>query len=134
MNTPAPPSHAPAVPVAQDTPLEERTVSPGGPSSPNAAAPAHRAPSISPEVKPTDPYEDSNMEAPIHDSMRHPELSFGPGVDNTGMNQLAFSGIGSAKASTAESPFSPEFAQNGANFMGSVGANDLTHESTYAFA
>jgi hypothetical protein len=134
VNTPAPPTPAPAPLISQDAPLQEREVSPGGPSAPNAAPPAGTRPTLSPEVKPTDPYEDGNMEAPIHDSMRYPELSFGPGVDNTGMNQLALSGVGNAKASASESPFSPEFAQNGANFMGDVGANDLTHDSTYAFA
>jgi hypothetical protein len=81
-----------------------------------------------------DPYEDSNMEAPIRDSMRHPELSFGPGVDNTGMNRLATSGVASARASAGESPFSPDFAQNGGAYMGAVYANDLTKGDSYAEA
>jgi len=87
---------------------------------------------MSPEAKPIDPYDDRNMEAPIRDSMRHPELSFGPGVDNTGMNKLATSGVANTKALSAESPFSPEFAQNGGEFMGSVFANDLTKDDRYS--
>jgi hypothetical protein len=72
------------------------------------------------------------MEAPIEDSMRHPELSFGPGVENTGMNRLATSGVGSARVASSESPFSPDFAQNGGKFMGDVTANDLTKDDRFA--
>lgn len=134
LNTPTPPIPAPAPPVQAEPLQEPRVVAQGGPHSPNAAPPVDTAATLSPEAKPLDPYEDGNMEAPIRDSMRHPELSFGPGVDNTGMNRLATSGVASARASASESPFSPEFAQNGANFMGTVYANDLTKGDSYAEA
>lgn len=134
VNTPAPPVPAAAPPIQQDPPMVERTVAAGGPATPNAAPPRDTMPTMSPEVAPIDPYDDTNMVAPIHDSMRYPELSFGPGVDNTGMNRLALSGVGSTKAMAAESPFSPEFAQNGGSFMGAVTANDLSHDDTYATA
>ena len=134
MNTPPSPMPSPATVVKQDPIEEERVISPGGPSTPNAAAPLDTPAYMSPEVKPIDPYEDSNMEASIQDSMRHPELSFGPGVDNTGMNQLATSGVADARAMANESKFSPDFAQNGGSFMGSVVANDLTHDDSYAMA
>lgn len=111
-----------------------REVAPGGPGAPNAAAPANIQASMSPETKPLDPYEDSNMEAPIHDSMRYPELSFGPGVENTGFNKLGLSGVGSAVATAAESPFSPEMAQNGGQLMGTVFANDLSKDDRFASA
>jgi hypothetical protein len=133
VNLPAAPNPAPAPPVKEDELMEPRRVSPGGPNPPNAAAPPEAAmPSMSPEVMPIDPYDERTMEAPIHDSMRHPELSFGPGVDNTGMNKLATSGVGSARAQAAESSFSPEFAQNGGAFMGDVFANDLTKDDRFA--
>jgi hypothetical protein len=61
-----------------------------------------------------------------------PELSFGPGVENRGVKNGPASGIASAKGVTSESPFSPEFAQNGGIFMGSVTANDLTKDDRYA--
>jgi len=118
--------------VALEPPEEERVVAPGGPNPPNVMPPAGTPPSISPEASPIDPYDDKNMEAPIHDSMRHPELSFGPGVDNSGMNKLATSGTGSARVASSESPFSPDFAQNGGSFMGSVFANDLTKDDKFA--
>jgi hypothetical protein len=132
INVPVTPPPAPAPPVKVDPPQEKRTVSPGGPNAPNAAAVPDTPATISPEVNPIDPYDDKNMEAPIEDSMRHPELSFGPGVDNSGMNRLATSGVGSAKVVASESQFSPDFAQNGGSFMGSVFANDLSKDDRFA--
>jgi hypothetical protein len=87
-----------------------------------------------PEVAPIDPFQDSNMETPIKDSMRHPELSFGPGMDNSGIKKGVASGVMSKTTLSSESPFSPEFAQNGGQFMGTVTANDLSHDDTYATA
>jgi hypothetical protein len=134
MNTAPPPVPAPAPPQRADPPQEPRVVSPGGPNPPNAAPPADAHATLSPEAKPLDPYEDRNMTAPIQDSMRHPEMSFGPGVDNTGMNRLATTGVGSTRAAAAESPFSPEMAQNGGSFMNTVFANDLQKGDSYASA
>lgn len=131
INTPPTPIPAPAPPISQELPEEPRVVSPGGPNPPNAAPP-NRPATISPEAAPVDPYDDKNMEAPIHDSMRLPELSFGPGVENTGVARNAAAGVANARGVTSESPFSPEFAQNGGIFMGSVSANDLTKDDTYA--
>lgn len=132
VNVPPTPVPAPAPPVKLDTPIEKRVISPGGPNAPNATAPPDTPATVSPEVNPIDPYDDTNMEAPIQDSMRHPEMSFGPGVDNSGMNKLATSGVGNTKVAASESPFSPDFAQNGGTFMGSVFANDLTKDDRYA--
>jgi hypothetical protein len=134
VNTPPVPMPAPAPPTAQEPPQEPRVVSPGGPGAPNAAPPPNMPAEISPEAKPVDPYDDNNMEAPIHDSMRHPELSFGPGIDNKRAGNGPASGIANAAGMTSESPFSPEFAQNGGIFMGSVTANDMSHDDTYAVA
>jgi hypothetical protein len=132
INLPVQPIPAPAPPVKVDPPEEERVVAPAGPGAPNAAPPVETPASISPEAKPVDPYDDRNMEAPIEDSMRHPELSFGPGIENNGMNRLATSGVASARVASSESPFSPDFAQNGGKFMGDVTANDLTKDDRFA--
>jgi hypothetical protein len=125
---------APAPPQLQDPAMEPRVIAPGGPAAPAAAPPATTKPSISPDARPVDPYDDPNMEAPVHDSLRYPELSFGPGVDNTATTQIPLSGIGSATAVVANSNFSPEFAQNGASFMGNVTANDLQPGDLYGTA
>lgn len=134
MNTAPPPIPAPAPPQKVDPPQEPRVVAPGGPNPPNAAPPADLPATLSPDAKPLDPYEDRNMTAPIQDSMRHPEMSFGPGVDNTGMNRLATAGVANSRAAAAESPFSPEMAQNGGSFMNTVFANDLQKGDHYASA
>jgi hypothetical protein len=107
-------------------------VAPAGPGAPNATPLPNTPPTISPEAKPVDPYDDKNMEAPIHDSMRFPELSFGPGIENKGVKNAVASGVANARGMTSESPFSPEFAQNGGIFMGAVSANDLSRDDTYA--
>lgn len=111
----------------------DRTMSPGSPNPPNAQD-SSTAATMSPEVAPVDPLHDYNMEAPIKDSMRHPELSFGPGMDNSGVKKAAASGVMNKGALSSESPFSPEFAQNGGQFMGAVTANDLNADDTYATA
>jgi len=134
LNTPAQPTPSPAPPTRGYEKVEEpRKITPGGPGAPNADDTTQRA-TMSPEVMPVDPFTDSNMEAPITDSMRHPELSFGPGMDNSGIKKAVASGVMSKGVLSSESPFSPEFAQNGGQFMGAVTANDLSHDDTYATA
>ena len=134
INTPSQPTPSAAPPVrGYELAQEPRTVSPGGPGAPNAQDESRTA-TISPEAMPVDPFQDSNMEAPIKDSMRHPELSFGPGMDNSGIKKAVASGVMDKRGLTSESPFSPEFAQNGGQFMGAVTANDLSHDDTYATA
>ena len=134
INMPSQPTPSAAPPVrGYELAQEPRTVSPGGPGAPNARDDSGVA-SISPEAMPVDPFQDSNMEAPIKDSMRHPELSFGPGMDNSGIKKGVASGVMDKRGLTSESPFSPEFAQNGGQFMGAVTANDLSHDDTYATA
>ena len=134
INTPPMPIPAPAPPTYEEPPQEPRIVSPGGPGTPNATAMPDVPATISPEAAPVDPYDDKNMEAPIHDSMRFPELSFGPGVENNRTGIVQASGVGNSKGLTSESPFSPEFAQNGGIFMGNVSANDLTRDDRFANA
>jgi hypothetical protein len=123
------PGPAPAPPVKEDPPPPEKVVTPAGANSPNAKA-EYTAPRISPEAQPIDPYESNEMQAPIHDTLSHPELSFGPGVEQTGARQ----GSGVSSAIAPLSSFSPEFAQNGGSFMGSVFANDLQPGDDYATA
>jgi len=119
------PGPAPAPPVKADPPPPEKVVTPAGPNGPNVKA--EPTVQISPEAQPIDPYESGQMQAPIHDTVSHPELSFGPGVEQTGKRE--------AVSSVAPlSSFSPEFAQNGGSFMGSVFANDLQPGDDYATA
>lgn len=128
--SPPPPMPAPAPVVLADPPQAERTVAPAGPNAPAARAPPAAA-KISPEASPVDPYESDNMQAPIKDTLTYPEMSFGPGVDNKATNKGVESG---AASSLSTSNFSPEYAQNGGSFMGSVFANDLQPGDDFASA
>jgi hypothetical protein len=55
-------------------------------------------------------------------------------MDNSGVKKATASGVMNKGALSSESPFSPEFAQNGGQFMGAVTANDLNADDTYATA
>jgi hypothetical protein len=63
-------------------PLVERVVSSAGPSPPNAAPRESMATVISEPEVPNDPYDHTEGEFPVEDSMRYPERSFGPGTIN----------------------------------------------------
>ena len=108
----------------QAPPVEPpRVVAPSGPNPPSADSPAKEI--TSPEKTfPNDPMDDVNSATPLKDSMRHPENSFGPGVPNTGTQISLDAGISSKTVNSGISQFSPEFAQNGGEFMEGISAND----------
>lgn len=126
------PQKAPTI-LAEPVAGPERTVAAGGPSTPNAKPPP-MMPTISPDAVPLDPYDLKSMEAPIRDDLRYPERSFGPGTVNDSTDTSPSAGMASSMVNSAISTFSPEFAQNGGGFMGSVFANDLTQGDEYARA
>lgn len=123
------PQAAPVI-MAEKPAGPERTVQPGGPTTPNARPPP-MIPRVSPDAAPLDPYDNQNSAAPIEDTMRYPERSFGPGTVNDGTNRATAAGQASTAVSAAVSTFSPEFAQNGGSVMGGVFANDLTDGNNY---
>jgi hypothetical protein len=117
--------------VTQEPP---QVVTPSGPNPPNAQ---EALPSVAKSPEKTvahDPYQETASETPIRDNLRRPENSFGPGVENNGNNLSVASGVSSESVQKGASQFSPEFAQNGGQFMGAVTANDLSHDDTYATA
>ena len=119
-------------PVAtQPLPEPPKVVSPSGPNSPNAAA-ASREPVRIPEERPNDPYDENESQVPIKNNMRNPERSFGPGVDNSGVQRSVAAGTASNAVSASLSSFSPEFAQNGGDFMEGIKANDFGSGDEYA--
>jgi hypothetical protein len=132
----AAPLAAPApAPVIKETPVEEppRVVAAATAAPPNAAPPP-LAPTPSPDVKAFDPYDEHSTEAPIGDSMRYPERSFGPGLNQLGAGQAVGAGVASTQANVNLSPFAPEAVQSGGNFFQGVAANDLSGEPEYAEA
>jgi hypothetical protein len=107
-------------------------VAPGGPNPPNQEAPPQIPVERLPEERANDTMDQMNSEVPIKDNLRHPELSFGPGVEPNGPRP----GTGASSATVAAplSTFSPDYAQNGGSFMGSVFANDLQPGDDFATA
>jgi hypothetical protein len=123
------PAYAP--PVQQEIPEPPKITTPSGPNSPNAEAPRERV--VIPEEKPKDPYDEVNTEVPMTDNLRHPERSFGPGVENNGTNRSISAGTASNSVNNPSlNSFSPEFAQNGGDFMQGISANDMGMGSEYA--
>ena len=67
--------------------------------------------------------------------LRHPERMFQPGPDNSTRGIAEASGIASASASQAGhamQAFTPEFAQNGGEFMQGIMANDISEPGAYS--
>jgi hypothetical protein len=122
------PAYAP--PVQQMVPEPPKVITPSGPNPANAEAPRERA--VIPEEKASDPYDEVNTEVPMKDNLRHPERSFGPGVENNGTKRSVSAGTAADAVNSSLSGFSPEFAQNGGDFMQGITANDLGMGSEYA--
>jgi hypothetical protein len=125
------PAAAPA-PIAAVSPEPPQVTMPAGPNPPSAAPP--KKVTFAPETQPRDPYDQPEGEQPMRDSLRHPERSFGPGVDNTNTRIAVDAGVASAAEATANASFSPEFAQNGGEFMSGILANDAYGEAVFANA
>jgi hypothetical protein len=119
-NTPAPP---------------ERVVSSGGPSSPNVVLKESMASVIAEPEAPNDPYDQTEGNHPIQDSMRYPERSFGPAGQNSITDIATESGIASKNVQNTQNSarvFSPEFSQNGGYVADEVVANDTFDDQSYS--
>ena len=115
--------------VTQEPP---QVVTPSGPNPPNAQ---EALPSVAKSPEKTvahDPYQETASETPIRDNLRRPENSFGPGVENNGNNLSVASGVSSESVQKGASQFSPEFAQNGGDFMNGITASDSFGGDNYA--
>uniref|UniRef100_A0A6C0JYE8 Uncharacterized protein n=1 Tax=viral metagenome TaxID=1070528 RepID=A0A6C0JYE8_9ZZZZ len=120
-------------PISMQPPSEPpRVVSQSGPAPPNKGSSPDERAALSPEETPRDPYDEVNSELPLNDNMRKPERSFGPGVNNTGTKRSVSAGTAAEAVNSSLDSFSPEFAQNGGNFMEGISANDMGAGSEYA--
>ena len=130
------PSPAPAAVTEHvPTPPPQMIVSPAGPNPPNVTTPASQVSrQMLPEERPNDEMAPMNSEVPIKDNLRHPERMFNAGPEHTGTKQAVESGIaGDTKGAPSPSgKFSPDFAQNGGEFMTGIFANDMTVGDSYA--
>ena len=125
-----------AAPVIERPPIvyPARNLAAGGPSTPNQMAPPDEMRMASPEVA-NDPYAPNEESAGIPERLRHPERMFQPGSDNTTRGIAEASGVASESASQAGNAlqtFTPEFAQNGGEFMQGIMANDTSEPGGYS--
>jgi len=125
-----------AAPVMEHQPrvYPARNVAPGGPSSPNQMADQDEMRMSSPEVA-MDPYMPNEESASIPERLRHPERMYQPAPSNTTHEIAEASGVASTSASQAANAlnaFTPEFAQNGGEFMQGIMANDISEPGMYS--
>jgi len=138
----------PAVPVVKQVSAEpERVVSPGGPApsdlgrqgpgAPNQMPPA-RAKAVErlPGPVDKDPYDETYGSSNMKEDLRHPERFFGPAPTADNVEIAAASGVAGLPGSTtpqAVQTFSPDFAQNGGEFVdGGIFANDTADSPNFS--
>lgn len=128
---------APAPMVTQPIPEPERTISPGGPNSPNQMPPpTHDTNERLPGPEDSDPLDDSYGSSNLKDNMRYPERLFGPApppVDTSIAVAAGNASVLNSGVNRALQTFSPDFAQNGTEFInGGIFANDVFDNPNYS--
>jgi hypothetical protein len=128
---------APAPEVTQPIPEPERVIAPGGPNSPNQLPPpTHEINERLPGPTDSDPLDDSYGSSNMKDNMRYPERLFGPAPKpQTGSIAVASGNASTLNSgvNTALQTFSPDFAQNGTEFIpGGIFANDTLDNANYS--
>ena len=128
----------PAPAPLQTIPIPDppRTVSPSGPNSPNQAPPDDDMPVRLPGPVESDPYEEPYGSSNLKDNMRYPERLFGPAPKPNKTELAVSAGVASPqeqRVSQALQTFSPDFAQNGGEFIeGGIFANDSGENPNYS--
>lgn len=128
----------PAVPVVQQvSEEEERVVSPGGPAAPNQMpAPRVLASERLPGPTDKDPYDETYGSSNMKENLRHPERFFGPAPTPGNTSISVASGVAGLPGPTTPQSvqnFSPDFAQNGGEFVdGGIFANDAGENPNYS--
>lgn len=128
---------APAPIITQPLPEPPRTITPGGANTPNQAPPKEEFP---PQRLPgpidSDPYDETYGSSDMKDNMRYPEKLFGQAIKPNNTELAVKAGTASdlvQGVSSAFQTFSPEFAQNGGEFVGGgVFANDTFEKPNYS--
>lgn len=128
---------APAPPVLAYPPADiPRTITSGGPSTPNQALPPEAVVERLPAPVDSDPYDESYGSSNIKDNLRYPERFYGPAPQPTNTQialESGIAGIETASPAAALQTFSPEMAQNGGQFIeGGIFANDTSENVSYS--
>jgi hypothetical protein len=117
-------------------PRGDMNVAPGGPNSPNVAAPLSMPAVRMPPAEASDPYAVTQDSADAPERLRHPERLFGPGIQPTDNQLGVVAGVASEAPSVspqAFQTFSPEHVTNGGNFFGTVSALEDENPNYSAF-
>ena len=128
----------PAPAPLQTIPLPDppRTVAPSGPNSPSQAPPEDDMPVRLPGPEDSDPYDETYGSSNLKDNMRYPERLFGPAPKPNKTELAVSAGVASPeqqRVSQALQTFSPDFAQNGGEFIeGGIFANDSGENPNYS--
>ena len=138
----------PAVSVVQQvSEEEERVVSPGGPAPSDLGrqgpAPPNQMPAprvLASERLPgpvdKDPYDETYGSSNMKENLRHPERFFGPAPTPGNTTISVASGVAGLPGPTTPQSvqnFSPDFAQNGGEFVdGGIFANDAGENPNYS--
>lgn len=129
---------AAAPPITLPMPEPPRVVAPSGPSSPAAAPPVERGepqPRL-PGPSDSDPYNESHGSSNIQDNMRYPERMFHKTESGQNSQLSVESGVAGTEqqiTNSAIQTFSPDFAQNGGQFIeGGIFANDTFDNPNYS--
>ena len=86
-----------------------------------------------PEPQESDPYDDVHGDSDVKDNLRRPERLFGPTSTPDDTDTAVSSGVASSVTNTGFSTFSPEFAQNGGEFIpGGIFANDAFEDQKFS--
>jgi len=128
---------APAPVVTQPIPEPDRTITPGGPNTPNQMPPpTHEIQERLPGPTDSDPLDDSYGSSDMKDNLRYPERLFGPAPKPEVTSIAVAAGNASTLnngVNTALQTFSPDFAQNGGEFIpGGIFANDTLDDGNYS--
>lgn len=121
----------------QTIPIPEppRVVAPAGPNSPSAAPPLDEMPERLPGPDDSDPYDETYGSSNMKDNLRYPERLFGPAPKPNKVEYAVSSGVASDRVGVSQAlqTFSPEFAQNGGEFIeGGIFASDVFEQNDYS--
>ena len=128
----------PAPAPLQTIPIPEppRTVSASGPNPPNQAPPEDNGGERLPGPSESDPFDESYGSSNLKDNMRYPERMFGPAPKPNKTELAVSAGVASPQnqvVGQALQTFSPDFAQNGGEFIeGGIFANDTGEQPNYS--
>lgn len=127
---------APAPLMTIPIPDPPRTVAAAGPNSPSQAPPEYDLPERLPGPSESDPFDETYGSSNMKDNMRYPERLFGPAPKPNKTEIAVSAGVASPEqqvVSQALQTFSPDFAQNGGEFIeGGIFANDTNEQPNYS--